>query len=129
MARKAQIIGWAVDVWGGGWDVRERRETAHGWSIEVGWPDDEQRGRGGHGVAVILTQPLAQHLTDTRPRDLRLPIGGSTVKRLRSELGLRWDWDAWWRQRADDLRTLTLEQFAARHGCSTGAASQRRAAL
>jgi phage-related protein len=50
-------------------------------------------------------------------------------KRIRRELGLRWDWDAWRSMRSDDLRTMTLEAFCARHGCSIGAASQRRSSL
>lgn len=129
MARNAQIIGEAVDVWGAVWDVRERRPTEHGFAVEIGWPRDAKRGRGGRGVAVILTEPLARYLTDTRQRDIDLPIGLTAAKRLRAQLGVRWDWDAWWAEREEDLRTLTLEQFAAKHGCSIGAASQRRAAL
>lgn len=84
---------------------------------------------GGRGVAVILTVELAHYLHTARPRDVSLPIGGTTVKRLRSELGLKWSWDEWWAARASDLQTMTLEAFCARHGCSIGAASQRRAAL
>lgn len=33
------------------------------------------------------------------------------------------------RWRVDDLRAMTLQAFCDRHGCSIGAASQRRAAL
>lgn len=127
--RSDSVIGHAVDVWGGGWYVSEQRITSHGWPVLLGWPDDVERGRGGQGAAVVLTQPLAQYLTEKRPRDLDLPIGRTVIKRLRRDLGLRWDWDVWWSDRADDLRCMTLEAFAARHGCSVGAASQRRAAL
>lgn len=126
MARSASIIGVTVDVYGVTWDVREHRPTAHGWPVSIGWPQGEPRGRGGRGVAVILTQTLAQYLTDTRLRDLVLPISRTAAKRLRAELGVQWDWDAWWAARAADLHALTLAAFAERHGCSIGAASQRR---
>jgi hypothetical protein len=39
---------------------------------------------------------------------------------------VHWDWDAWWIERAFDLRRMTLERFCEKHGCSMGAASQRR---
>lgn len=128
MARKAQIIGQATDYAGVRWDVRETRPTAHGFDILIGWPQGEPRGRGGRGVAAILSVELARYLAETRPRDIDLPIGRTTFKRLRSELGLAWSWDAWWADRVDDLLSMTLEAFCARHGCSIGAASQRRAA-
>lgn len=129
MARSAQIVGQATDWSGARWDVREHRPTPHGWDILIGWPQGEPRGRGGRGVAVILTVELAQYLATVRSRDVDLPIGGTTVKRLRSLLGLRWSWDAWWAARADDLQSMTLETFCALHGCSQGAASQRRAQM
>ena len=129
MARKARIIGLAVDVHGQAWDVREYRPTAHGFNIVVGWPHGATRGRGGRGVAVAPTQALAEYLALTRLRDIELPIGGTTIRRLRRELGIHWDWDVWWRSRRDDLLNLTLEQCCTRYGCSIGAASQRRTAL
>lgn len=127
--RPDSVIGQTVDVWGGGWDVCERRDTVHGWPVLLGWPDYVERGRGGQGAAVIVTQALAEYLTTTRPRDVDLPVGGTVVKRMRRELGLQWNWDAWWAERAADLRTMTLSAFAYKHGCSVGAASQRRAQL
>lgn len=129
MARHAHIIGQATDYAGTDWDVRERRPTAHGFDILIGWPAEDRRGKGGRGVAVIITAELAQYLQVTRVRDTTLPIGMTTVKRLRREVGIAWSWGAWWSQRADDLRTMTLQAFCDRHGCSIGAASQRRTAL
>lgn len=126
MGRKAQVIGQATDAQGAVWDVRERRASGHGWDILIGWPHGEPRGRGCGGVKAILTAELARYLIDTRPRDVALPIGLTTIKRLRHDLGLSWSWDAWWQDRATDLQSMTLEQFCARHGCSIGAASQRR---
>lgn len=129
MARRASIIGRATDWSGVEWDVRECRATSHGFDLLIGWPRGEPRGRGGRGVSVILTAELTRHLAQARPRDVDLPIGTTAVKRLRSLLDLRWSWDAWWGARADDLRAMTLEAFCSLHGCSIGAASQRRAAL
>ncbi|MCI2809404.1 hypothetical protein [Eoetvoesiella caeni] len=129
MAREAQIIGHATDYDGAQWDVREARDTALGFKVLIGWPSDEPRGPGGRGVATIITVELAQYLQATRLRDTKLPIGITTIKRLRSEVGVAWSWDDWWAARADDLRSMTLETFCSRHGCSIGAASQRRAQL
>lgn len=129
MARKAQIIGQATDYAGVEWDVRERRPTAHSFDVLVGWPRGEPRGKGGRGVATIITPELARYLTDTRLRDIALPIGHATVKRLRAEIGVAWSWDDWWAARANDLRSMTLQAFCDKHGCSMGAASQRRATL
>lgn len=128
MSRTAEIIGAAVDWTGRGWLVRERRPTGHGFDVLIGWPDDEPRGAGTRGVAVILTADLAHYLTTTRQRDIQLPIGLTAAKRLRRELGVVWSWDAWWDARRADLLSMTLEAFAVKHGCSVGAASQRRAA-
>ena len=129
MARKAQITGQASDWAGNTWDVRERRPSAHGFDILIGWPQGAERGQGGRGVAVIISVELAQYLTKTRLRDTELPIGNTTVKRLRREVGASWSWDDWWIARSEDLLALTLEAFCAKHGCSIGAASQRRTML
>lgn len=129
MAREARIIGTATDYSGQPWDVRERRPTRHGFEVLIGWPQGEARGQGGRGVAVIPTVELARYLAETRQRDIELPVGLTAVKRLRRELGVRWSWDDWWAARADDLCSMTLEAFCARHGCSIGAASQRRSLL
>lgn len=126
MARQAEIIGQATDWQDVSWDVRERRPTRHGFDVLIGWPQGEARGRGGRGVATILTPELAQYLSQTRLRDTELPIGETVVKRLRAVLGVAWSWDAWWEARREDLLSMTLEAFCARHGCSLGAASQRR---
>lgn len=127
--RKAEIVGTASDWLGRAWDVRERRPTTHGFDVLIGWPQDEPRGRGARGVAVILTPELAHYLSTIRQRDIDLPIGLTAAKRLRREIGVTWSWDAWWAERREDLLSMSLEAFCAKHGCSVGAASQRRAAL
>lgn len=129
MARTAEIIDQATDHEGKPWDVREKRATSHGFDIMIGWPQGEPRGKGGRGVAVILTAELANYISNTRLRDIDLPIGMTAVKRLRRSIGVTWSSDDWWHSKADDLMSMTLEAFCSRHGCSIGAASQRRAAL
>lgn len=129
MARKAQIIGCATDWQGVTWDVRDRRPTRHGFDVLIGWPQGAERGKGGRGVAVIISAELASYLTETRLRDSDLPIGSTTIKRLRHEVGASWAWNDWWAARVADLLALTLEAFCSKHGCSMGAASQRRSAL
>lgn len=127
MARKATIIGEAKDVFGVVWDVRERRKTNHGFDIEIGWPRNAQRGRGGRGVATIITSKLADYMQATvRVRDIDLPVGRNTIKRIRRELNLYWSWDEFWLEKSDDLLSMTLESFCRKHNCSIGAASQRR---
>lgn len=124
--REDLTIGIITDVHGANHRVAEYRETDHGFDIALGWPVAMV---GPGNARVILTQPLAEYLTrpDLRARDIRLPIGRSSITVLRAALGIRWDWDAWWSARADDLRTMTLADFATQHGCSISAASQRRA--
>lgn len=129
MARTATIIGTATDWQSQSWDVRESKPTDHGFNLLIGWPQGEPRGRGGRGVAVIITPELAKYLLQTRLRDVTLPIGHTTTKRLRASLDIHWSWDDWWLSRMDDLLQMTLEAFCKKHGCSTGAASQRRTAI
>lgn len=123
--RESLAIGTATDIYGDDWLVAEERPTAHGFTLLLGWPVD---AAGPGGARVIMTAALAEHLqTIERPQDVDLPVGRSTIKRLRAELDLRFDWDAWWAARQGDLATLSLSQFAAKHNCSVGATSQRRA--
>ena len=122
--RESQALDRIDDIHGDLWLVREYRETEHGFRVALGWPVD---GDGPSGATAIITQVLAEYLQAVeRPRDIALPLGSSTIKRLRRALDLSFDWDAWWSARADDLHSMTLEQFCARHNCSMGAASQRR---
>lgn len=124
--RADQAIDLIQDIDGEDWLVREYRPTRHGFDVAIGWPAEALQ----QGAATILTTRLAVYLmVEVRPRDIDLPIGRTTIKRLRAELDLRFDWDDWWAAREGDLRSMTLEAFAARHNCSVGAASQRRAKL
>jgi len=134
MARQAQIIDAVTDAFGDEWDVREYRKTAHGFDVAFGWPADQLRGAGqAGGPRAILTEDLVVYLAAhrDRPKDIRLPIGRTTLKRLRRILGHHWQIDraAWWEARIDDLSDLTIEQFCARHDVSAGAVVNARHAL
>ncbi|WP_066725170.1 hypothetical protein [Sphingomonas pituitosa] len=124
--RESLAVDRITDVYGTEWLVSEFRPSGQGFALPLGWPVE---GVGPGNPRVITTAALAEYLQSVeRPRDIVLPIGASTIKRLRAELDLHFEWNAWWAARADDLHTMTLEQFCRRHGCSMGAASQRRRA-
>lgn len=134
MARQATIIDTITDVFGDRWDVREYRPTAHGFDIAMGWPANEERGTGkAGGPRAILTRSLVIYLAAhrDRPKNIRLPIGRTTLQRLRRILGHHWQIDraAWWEARTEDLSDLTIEQFCARHNVSAGAVVTARHAL
>ncbi|MDL2268031.1 hypothetical protein LJC46_08620 [Desulfovibrio sp. OttesenSCG-928-G15] len=101
MARTTTVIGSAEDIHGNRYDVRERRPTAHGFDVLLGWPVDRPRGPGGGGPKAILTGEVADYLDSIRlsPKDAALPVGRNTIKRLRAEMGLNWYVDncCWWR--------------------------------
>lgn len=134
MARVAQIIDKIEDVWSDEWDVREYRPTTHGFAVAFGWPNGVPRGAGGAGGPRVIVSPqLAQHFEAHRlaPINLALPIGNNTIKRIRRLMGhhRHIDGAAWWEQRVADLADLTIDQFAKRHGVSTGAAANARHAF
>lgn len=134
MRALARIVDKIADVFGDEWDVREYRPTMHGFDVALGWPADQLRGAGqAGGPRAILTEDLVIYLAAhrDRPKDIRLPIGRTTLKRLRSILGHHWQIDraAWWEARTDDLTDLTIEQFCRRHGVSAGAVVNARHAL
>lgn len=134
MARQATIVDQIKDLWGDEWDVREYRHTDHGFRVALGWPAGTPRGAGGAGgPRAILTEPLVIYLASLRdtPQDIRLPIGRTTLQRLRRTLGHHWRIDraAWWETRVEDLSDLSLTAFAAKHGVSIAAASHARNAL
>lgn len=131
MARKAHIIDQATDAWGSEWDVREARPTKHGFDVLIGWHKG-CRGKGYGGPQTILTTPLVEHMERHR-YDFAwdLPLGNTTIKRIRRVLGHHRYLDAaeWWAERIDDLSNLTLEEFAAKHDRKISTIERARLAL
>jgi hypothetical protein len=121
-----KIVGRTVDVNGTVWDVYRERPTNHGFNVLFGHlPSATLHGRD----SVILTEPLADFLRQ-HPDTLKvdLPISNRTIWLLRCRLDIsaRDEMDAWWDERIDDLLSLSLTEFATRHGVSVSAAASRR---
>ena len=128
MSRHAKILYETPDAEGWAWDVREERDTEHGFPILLGWPTGVPRGQAGcGGPAAIPTTPLVAYMQLHRdaPGQMQLPLGKHTITRLRRLLGHHryQDRAAWWEARIDDLLALSGEQFCAKHGSSIAAAS------
>jgi hypothetical protein len=117
----SRVIGQCEDWQGEPWDVVEARDCAAGFAVLLGYPsrpDVTMRGR----PAIIPTFALVAWLRDNqdRPSSEVAPVVGismSVLKRLRGELGMgyRDHQRQWWLDRVDDLATLTIEAFAAKH--------------
>lgn len=136
MARHATILRQVEDIWGDLWDVREERQTPHGWPLCLGWPAKAARGKGGGGgPRAIVTEPLTTYLASVRHDPAcavaELPLGRTALKRLRAVLGHHWrdDRALFWIERIADLADLTGPAFAARHGVTPSAASLWRVDL
>lgn len=122
MARKRKILCEIEDHAGDRWAVTESRPTFLGWSIHLGRPAAEVEGGGRGGKAVIFTRELADYLEANRTTNIEvlqktLGIGKQAILRFRKTLGINRydDARAWWVERIDDLRSLTIEAFAAKH--------------
>jgi hypothetical protein len=105
MARQAIILCQVRDIDNVLFDVREMRDTVHGWPVYLGWPADGRRGPGGGGPRVILTRELADYIRGTRVTTLKndLPFGGTVLKKLRVQLEINYyaDVAAWWEENPD----------------------------
>lgn len=130
---KRKLLMEVVDIDGDLWSVYESRPTNHGWPVLFGRPA-EATGRGAN--AAILTRELADHLTAHRMAKrlemLDLPeLSVSCIKAFRKRLGFNRydDARAFFEARVDDLRNLTLEEFARKHKVKAGAAEQWRLEL
>jgi len=120
MKRKVKILGRVRDVVGRRWEVREKRETKHGFDLLFGWPLPRRESyRTGH-THLIATKPLVafwQANQTTRGEIFDLPAGRTTLKRMRRRLGFHYydDLSEFWWERAEDLQTLSAREFALRH--------------
>lgn len=129
-----------TDIWGEAWYVREKLETPHGFELLRGIygprrsPAAPRRKHTGGLPKVIVTVPLVQHLWTHALESYeahQLPISTETIKNLRRQLGIsRSDYrDQWWTDRIEDLRSLPIKQFAAKHGVSQCTTSHHKKRL
>lgn len=110
-------------MWGDEWSLYERRQTAYGFTLQLGRPYPPPPVQGGAGgTGVIITAALADHLRKNarRPYAYPLPVGRDVVRRVRRVIGLdhrSWDDEriAWWIDRLDDLATLPVPKFVAKY--------------
>lgn len=120
----ATVIGTTIDIHGRCWAVHERRPTAHGFTVELGWLDGNVPGPGVRSgrARVIPTPDLADYLRQTAFPAVDLPLSPATVSHLRVALGEdkhsqhRKRWQAW----DGDIDDLSVREFAQRHGVSLG---------
>lgn len=129
--RYAAILGQVRDVEGGQWDVRQIRDTKHGFDLLFGSPDDHGSYRGGL-PRLIATQSLVDFWEANRTkRDgmiFDLPAGRTTLKRVRKRLGFNCldDVTEFWMERIEDLGSLKPREFAVRHSVNAVVACDRR---
>jgi len=119
MKPNPKILGQVVDVEGSLWDMRQIRDTRHGFDLLFGSPARPGVYRGGL-PRLIATQPLADfwEAHQTKQRVLfDLPAGRTTLKRVRSRLGFNYRRDVaeFWQERIEDLASLKCGEFARRH--------------
>lgn len=119
MKPNPKILGQVVDVEGHLWDVRQIRDTKHGFDLLFGSSARPGVYRGGL-PRLIATQPLADfwEAHQTKQRVLfDLPAGRTTLKRVRSRLGFNYRQDVaeFWQEHINDLARLKAGEFALRH--------------
>jgi len=119
--RNPLIIGQCRDVEGGLWDVRDIRDTKHGFDLLFGSPADWLGSYRGGLPRLIATRPLVDYWEANKTKHdgilFDLPAGRTTLKRVRKRLRYNYHHDVaeYWRARMGDLKTLRPRQFASRH--------------
>ena len=110
------------DVNGTPWEVHEARATKHGFDLLFGFiANSRLTGRAKQKKQrVIPTQPLVAYWDAHRcdqPAIFDLPVTREAVKLLRRELGFNFfkDRRALWQERTDDLKNLSMREFAQRY--------------
>jgi hypothetical protein len=120
MKRNPKILGQVVDVEGYVWDVRQIRDTKHGFELLFGSPARPGIYRGGL-PRLIATRPLADFWEANQTKHsgvlFDLPAGRTTLKRVRHRLGFNYHQDRadFWQERIQDLASLKSREFARRH--------------
>lgn len=132
MKHKATILGQVRDVDGGLWDVRDIRDTKHGFDLLFGSPTPRLGSYRGGPPRLIATQPLVDFWEANRTTYggvlFDLPAGRTTLKRVRHRLGFNYldDLSDFWQERIEDLGTLSARAFAARHNVDVHVVSETR---
>jgi hypothetical protein len=131
---KATIVGQVRDVDGRLWNVRQIRETKHGFNLLYGSPE-ALAGYWGGPARLIATQPLIDFWEANRTQHdgvlFDLPAGRTTLKRVRYRFGFNYlkDLSAFWMQRIEDLEELSAREFARKHNVDFHVASETRRKL
>lgn len=121
MKRNPKIIGHVRDVEGSLWDVRQIRETKHGFDLLFGSPDSRLGSYKGGLPRLIATKPLLDFWKANRAKRggvvFDLPAGRTTLKRVRRRLGFNYldELSEFWDERIEDLEALSAREFAMRH--------------
>jgi hypothetical protein len=129
---KYPIIGEITDVDGRLWWVRQIRETKHGFDLYFGTPASRALFYPTGLPAIIATQDLLDYWEANKTRQDKtlfdLPAGRTTLKRVRQRYGFHVviDKDDFFREHIDDLRILSITQFAAKHGLNPCVVAQAR---
>jgi hypothetical protein len=118
---KYPIIGEIKDVEGRWWWIRDVRETKYGFDLLCGSLVSRSIPHPVGYPGVIPTQELIDFWeANKRKRDCtvyNLPAGDTTLMYVRRRYGfdVHSATDIFYRERIDDLRTLSPSQFAAKH--------------
>ena len=121
MKRKFPVLGRVRDVEGSLWDVRQIRDTKHGFDLLFGSPAGRSANYRGGLPRLIATRPLIDFWKENRTKHdgvlFDLPAGRTTLKRIRHRFGFHYheDLSQFWQERIEDLQKLSAREFAARH--------------
>ncbi len=135
MTRKYPIVGYVRDVNGDLWDIRDIRDTKHGFDLYFGTPAHNHGAYRGGLPRLITTIALRDFWSNNRTRGhgflFDLPAGRTTLKRARKRLGVNYhnDLTEFWTDRIEDLGSLPISEFAARHGVNRKMVLERRARM
>lgn len=114
-------LGQVRDVEGDLWEIHEIRETEHGFDLLFGKRVSHLEDYKGGLPRLIATQALWDYWEANRIKHdgtlFDLPAGRTTLKRMRARLGFNYfeDFPEFWKERIEDLETLSPREFAERH--------------
>jgi len=132
MKRKYPIVGQVRDLDGDLWDIRDVRDTKHGFDLYFGTPANDHGAYRGGPPRQIATNALRKFWQVNRTKGhgflYDLPAGRTTLKRVRKRLGFHYldDLTEFWTDRIEDLGSLPAREFAEKHGVEVDVAFERR---